>query len=330
MDKYFYQSTRFITLARLTLLLSFCVIVLGAYVRLSHAGLGCPDWPGCYGKAIVGHTQQIQQQMQHRFPSAPFNFAKAVKEMLHRYLAGTLGLLIVFLGFFALYRKFISATQPLLIPWLLVALVLFQIFLGKWTVTQKLLPIIVTLHLIGGVAIAALLWWLILSLTHKPLRSFQTRALKPWSIMALLIVLLQLFLGAWTSSNYAALVCPHFPFCQGSLLPTLQWKHAFNLTAPLDFGARVTVQMAHRYGALLTTLFLLPLGLSLIIKRKFIDLRTMGWIILLLLVLQITLGVLNILWRLPMATALAHNAIATLLLLSVITLVYQLHARKTI
>ena len=164
MDNHFYQSTRFIRLAQLTLLLSLCVIVLGAYVRLSHAGLGCPDWPGCYGKAIVGHTQQAQQQMQQRFPGAPFNFAKAVKEMLHRYLAGTLGLLIIFLGLFALYRKFISATQPVLIPWLLVTVVLFQVFLGKWTITHKLLPIIVTLHLIGGAAIAALLWWLILSL----------------------------------------------------------------------------------------------------------------------------------------------------------------------
>ena len=156
---------------------------------------------------------------------------------------------------------------------------------------------------------------------------YQLRSLKPWAFLALLVILLQVFLGSWTSSNYAALVCPHFPFCKGTLWPHMDWHQAFNLAAPLrlNYNALITIQMAHRYGALLTTAVLLPLSICMIARKKFTALHLLGWIILLLLIAQITLGILNIIWRLPISTAIGHIGIAVLLLLSVITLIHKIH-----
>lgn len=330
-------SPFYFRLAVFALLLALVVVMLGAYTRLSDAGLGCPDWPGCYGKLVLPESQPALARAQQTFPNLPIVPKKAWKEMVHRYFAGTLGGLIVILVILAIARKIRFAEQPLLVPMLLFLMMIFQAVLGMWTVTWKVLPLIVMAHLMGGVTIAALLCWLVLSLRQNRFENNRLASLRPWAVLALILVAGQIFLGAWTSTNYSALVCPNFPFCHGALFPNMEWKNAFNFASPigpnyeggrLAMDTRITIQMAHRYGAFITVAYLLPLSLSLILVRRFSPLRRLGLVILALLCLQFILGVLNVVWTLPMGNAVMHNGVAALLLLSVVTLVYRLFGKS--
>lgn len=320
-------------IAVIAALFALCVIMLGAYTRLSDAGLGCPDWPGCYGKMVLPQTQHGLAKAQTTFPKIAIEPAKAWKEMIHRYFAGTLGLLILVLAIAAVVRRRKDFNQPLFVPILLVALVGFQAVLGMWTVTWKLLPLVVMGHLIGGMTIVSLLWWLSLSTKSNQLYATPAVAkLRPWAIIGTLIIITQIFLGAWTSTNYAALACPNFPFCQGTLFPHMLWAQAFNFTHPvgpnyegghLEMGARVTIQMAHRYGAFITTAFTVPFALCLMLKRSLSSLRGLGWALLIVLAAQVTLGILNVELLLPMWTAVAHNGMAAIFLMTMVTIVYR-------
>jgi cytochrome c oxidase assembly protein subunit 15 len=330
-------SALYYRLAVIALLLSLGVVMLGAYTRLSDAGLGCPDWPGCYGKMVLPQSQPALTQAQKAFPNLPIVPKKAWKEMIHRYFAGTLGTLIMVLVVLALVRKVRYAEQPLFVPLLLLGMMIFQAVLGMWTVTWKVLPLVVMSHMLGGVTIAALLCWLVLSLRLNPHQNNHLASLRPWAILAIILVMAQIFLGAWTSTNYSALVCPTFPFCHGTLFPNMEWKSAFDLISPvgpnyeggrLALDTRVTIQMAHRYGALITGLYLLPLSFALIFVRRFAALRTIGLTILALFCLQFLLGVMNVVWTLPMWNAVMHNGVAALLLLSVVTLTYRLFGKS--
>ena len=332
------RASKYYTFTKITLIFSLFVIMLGAYTRLSDAGLGCPDWPGCYGKLVLPEAQQKLVQAQQTFPQAPLVVSKAWTEMVHRYFAGMLGLLVLVLAFWGAVRRRHYEEQPLLVPWLLVGLVVFQAILGMWTVTLKLLPLVVMGHLMGGMLIASLLWWLTMAERKKSAtHTYHLRVLKPWAIMALVIVLSQIFLGAWTSTNYAAMACPNFPFCHGSLFPNMDWQNAFNFTSPvgpsyeggrLAMEARVTIQMAHRYGAFVTFAFLLPFAITLTMVREYGSLHLTGLTMMLLLLTQITLGVLNIELQLPMWTAMLHNLVAVLLLLSVMTVIFKLSSKN--
>lgn len=324
--------------AKFALILAVFVIMLGAYTRLTDGGLGCPDWPGCYGRMVLPSAQPALAAAQQTFPDQPIVAHKAWSEMVHRYVAGTLGTLIIVLAGWALYRRRQDHGQPIVTPLLLVGLLIFQALLGMWTVTLKLLPLVVTGHLLGGMAIAALLCWLMLS--AQP-RNVDVRAdlhsLRPWVIAGLAILIIQLFLGAWTSTNYAALACPDFPFCQGRL-PAMQWKTAFNIFSPigpnyegglLAMAARVTIHMAHRYWALITFIYLLPLALMLLISRRCTELRALGGCLLILLLLQVLLGILNVMLLLPLPIAVAHNGVAVLLLITVVAILQRLYTRRT-
>lgn len=317
--------------------LAFCVIMLGAYTRLKDAGLGCPDWPGCYGQLTVPHTQTEITQATKLFPAQPVEAPKAWAEMVHRYFAGTLGIIIFVLTLWALFRYAKHRDQPLFLPILLSLLVIFQAALGMWTVTWKLLPLVVMGHLLGGMTVISLLWALAL-ITGKlfPNQNPPLISLRPWAIIGLIIVALQIFLGGWTSSNYASVACTTFPFCQGSFFPTMEIKHAFNFFSPvgnnyqgglLDMTARITIHMFHRYGGVIVGLYIGILSLYLIISKKAQDLRALGWIMLILLLLQVTLGILNVELKLPIEVAVAHNGGAALLLLSVVTLTYKLYTQ---
>jgi cytochrome c oxidase assembly protein subunit 15 len=330
------SSSFYYKLAMVALLLSLVVVMLGAYTRLSDAGLGCPDWPGCYGKLVLPESAQGRAEAQTTFPNQPIVAPKAWKEMIHRYFAGTLAVLILILGFWAFVRKFSYRYQPILCPILLLLMIVFQALLGMWTVTLKVLPLVVMGHLLGGMTIAALLCWLVLAVKQNNPPNWKLTSLKFWAVLGLLIVFGQIFLGAWTSTNYAALACPSFPDCHGTLFPPMEWKAAFNFASPigpnyeggrLEMAARVTIQMAHRYGALITFLYLAPLSLVLIAVKRFASLRVIGFVILLLLCLQIILGILNVVWLLPMWTAVMHNGVAALLLLALVTLVYRLFGK---
>lgn len=299
----------------LALLLCFGVVVLGAYVRLSHAGLGCPDWPGCYGYLTVPEEPVPGYER-------PLEIDKAWKEMVHRYFASTLGLLIVAMAVVSVLKR--REGVPRVLPWVLLALVIFQGILGMWTVTWQLKPLAVSAHLLGGMATLALLFWLCLSSFPRRRESAATsRPLKTFAAGALIVVVAQIFLGGWTSSNYAALACPDLPTCHGSWLPETDLGEAFTLWRGLgtnyEFGvldsrARVTIHFVHRVGALVVTAVLLALSVWLWRARE----KIVATAVAVALTVQVVIGLSVVALQLPLALASAHNAGAALLLLSLV------------
>lgn len=314
-------------------ILALFVIVLGAFVRLSDAGLGCPDWPGCYGQITVPEQGEALLKAELAYPHKPVESAKAWKEMIHRYFASTLGFLILIMAALAI-RNRKDPQQKVLLPVLLVGLVIFQGLLGMWTVTLLLKPVIVTLHLLTGLLTLSLLVWVTLS--HHPAWlkiksgigaiSGKTRGL---ALAGLLMVACQIFLGGWTSTNYAALYCTDFPTCHGQWIPQTNFSEAYTFIRPtgvnyeggvLSTSAGVTVHFMHRVGAVLTLLIVGFLALRLLFKEQNPMVKGFGGLLLALLTLQISLGIANVLLLLPIPIAVSHNAGAALLLLSLVFL----------
>ncbi|RPI14614.1 MAG: heme A synthase [Lysobacterales bacterium] len=308
--------------------LALCVIVLGAWVRLSHAGLGCPDWPGCYGHLTVGDAMQNADHANAAYPGRPLEADKALKEMIHRYLATALGLVILAIAILA-YRNRRDPAQPLRLPALLVMLVVFQGLLGMWTVTLLLKPLIVTAHLVGGLSTMALLWWLALR-TDRTTRPAGERGLRILAVAGLAVLVVQIMLGGWVSTNYAALACPDFPTCQRSFWPAMDFKDAFVLWrglgidyegGVLDHPARVAIHYTHRLGAVVTALVLGYLAWRAARDGKSRGVRTAGGALAAFLVLQWTVGPLMVLNALPLSLATAHNGVAALLVLATVALI---------
>lgn len=332
------RINRFRNLALFSCALALLVVVLGAYVRLSDAGLGCPDWPGCYGH-LLGVPESVQeiQQANQAFPERAVEADKAWKEMLHRYVAGILGILIVFLAAMAL-RNRKDPGQPVGLPVFLVFLVVFQSLLGMWTVTLLLKPVIVMLHLIGGFAVLSLLWWTYLATGTERMiyRQRLDHAVLPMLVIGLLLLIGQIVLGGWTSANYAALACTDFPTCQGQWWPPMDFREGFvfwrGLGTNYEFGvldnpARTAIHLSHRYMAVVVAAYwTVMLAYLLVTSTATASLRIASVVTLLLLLIQLTLGVSNIVLHLPIAVAVLHNGGAALLLLSVVTLVYLAHS----
>lgn len=331
-------NSSYLTLSFFTTLLALAVMLLGAYVRLSDAGLGCPDWPGCYGQLQAPTTPSDIRAANAAYPERPVDQAKAWKEMAHRYLAGGLGLGILALAVLAWRRRHLPG-QLLAIPLALVAVVVFQALLGMWTVTLLVKPAVVTAHLLGGLLTAALLWWLTLRqgpwLTNPP--PPRLRRLRPWAWAGLGILVVQIALGGWTSSNYAAMGCTEFPTCYGGQWwPTTDFKEAFVLWrgvgvdyefGVLDSAARTAIHLTHRLGALLTLAVLGLLGWQVVRRARNREQRGVGWALLLVLGMQIGLGIANVIAQLPLPVAVAHNGGAALLVLVLLTLLHQLKPR---
>ena len=307
-------------------ILTLCVVVLGAYVRLSDAGLGCPDWPGCYGTLTVPQSEAALQHAQTVYPESPVENAKAWKEMIHRYFAGGLGLFVLAIFISACrLRKEIKVSVWL--PTFLVGLIMFQAALGMWTVTMLLKPAIVTAHLLGGMSTLAILTWI----SHRHLGVVSTgfeqlSTLRIYMRGAVVILFMQIFLGGWTSTNYAALACTDFPTCHGAWLPVMDFSNAFHLVRELgvdatgntlNLAAYTAIQWTHRIGALITFVYLGALGIWLL---KAPQLKKIGMLMLILLVVQIILGVANLLLHLPLVLAVGHNMVAALLLITVVVL----------
>ena len=317
-------------LAVIAAIIAFVVIVLGAYVRLSHAGLGCPDWPGCYGQLSWPVETQDVQLANQAYPERPVESGKAWKEMVHRYLAGSLVLLVIAINFLAWKRHSVSAHARLLAAALLI-LILFQAALGMWTVTLKLLPIVVMGHLMGGLATFSLLLWL--AWRSKPGEAESTsltlRPFRPMIMAGLLVLVAQLALGGWTSSNYSALVCPDFPTCQGSYWPEMNFADGFVLWREigvdyeggvLDLPSRTAIHKAHRIGALVTFIVLGILAIRLLGSPAG---RRGGTVLAIVLLAQVMLGILNVLLFLPLPNAVAHNGVGALLLANVLWLFHR-------
>ncbi len=310
--------------------LAFIVIVVGAYVRLQDAGLGCPDWPGCYGH-LVGVPDKA-----HELVKAEQSFgqqvdaARAWKEMIHRYLAGILGLLIAAIAIMAWLRRETLRQSPVLAS-SLVVLVLFQAALGMWTVTMLLKPVIVTLHLLGGMTTLALLTWLALrQLQVDGPDDHAASRLRPWAALGLVIVICQIALGGWVSTNYAALACVDFPTCHGEWLPQMDFPHAFQFVrelgvtaagAPLPYETLTAIHWMHRVGALVTLIYIGGLALAVL---RCGGLAALGGLMLAVLLLQIGLGTANVVFSLPLPVAAAHNGTAALLLVALVVLNFAL------
>lgn len=307
--------------------LAFIVVQLGALTRLKDAGLGCPDWPGCYGKLTL--PNKSIQLMNGPYSGQMLIPEKALPEMIHRYAAATL-VILCFAGIVLIIYKYKLPQQPIWIASSLLFLLFLQGLLGKWTVTLRLHPLVVMSHLLGGLALLSLLWLLILRLNPLFMRqSSGEHKLRSWTTLGLLLIVIQIGLGGWTSANYAAFVCPDFPQCQGQWWPTMNFSEGFNLWLNtnityeggiLSQTARAAIQMSHRMMAVITSIYLglLVYKLFMITKNNF--LRGLGILLLFLLGLQIGLGTLNVLWMLPLPIAMAHNAVAALLLLTILTL----------
>jgi cytochrome c oxidase assembly protein subunit 15 len=322
-------STAAVWFKRLVLagaLLAFFVVGLGAFVRLSDAGLGCPDWPGCYGHLSVPESEAAIAHAQTIYPDKPLEAHKAWKEMVHRYLAGILGLIILSLFLLGWRGRSAIAVSPWL-PTVLLGLVILQAALGMWTVTLLLKPAIVTAHLLGGMATLAILVWI----AHRHWGTGSAsllEAVTPRLLIrtGLLILFCQILLGGWTSSNYAALACTDFPTCHGVLVPEMDFASGFHWIrelgegidgAPLTLAALTAIQWIHRIGAIIVLIYLGGLGLYLI---KYTQLRAISTLLLVLLLVQIGLGIANLVLHLPLVLAVAHNLGAALLLITLVIL----------
>ena len=342
-------------LALCGVLLCFGVVVLGAYVRLTDAGLGCPDWPGCYGHVTpVGAQDSLASQAQ--FPGRPLEAGKAWHEMIHRYAAGTLGCVIIVIAALA-----ITARKPKVVGTgfglLLFVTVIVQAILGMLTVTWLLKPLIVTLHLIFGMTTLGLLWWLWLRVRLRPRAAVQLqmvpqRGRAAWSdtlpaarsayclaVLGVAVLAVQFFLGAWTSANYAAVACPDFPTCQGAWWPHADFSHAFVLWRGLWINyqggilanpARVAIHFAHRLGALTVTLTFLATALLVISRPSLAAARPRAYLVLAVLGLQLAIGISMVLEAFPLWLTTAHTAGAALLLMAILALTAKLHALRAV
>lgn len=321
----------YLNILRLTMVLAFTVVVLGAYTRLSDAGLGCPDWPGCYGNITVPESQVRIDNSNETYASRPLEQAKAWKEMIHRYAAGTLGFLIFILAFLS-WKNPARGGQRVL-PLILTVLVIIQALLGMWTVTLLLKPIIVMGHLLGGMTILLLLVWSYMKQNYR-VTAADVRRIKPlyaWAVLCLGVVFIQVSLGGWTGANYAALICPDFPLCQGQWWPPMDFRDGFipwrGLGTNYEFGvlgpeARTAVHYSHRLGALFTLIIVGAVSIKAM-RGNDRNIRRAGGVVLAVLIIQFCLGVSNILMTLPIGVAVAHNAVAAILLVSTGALLFH-------
>lgn len=384
----------------------FVVIALGAFTRLVDAGLGCPDWPTCYGHILWPTEDHHIETANENYSETPVETDKTWPEQVHRLFASALGLislavffvsfrlssdrkqkwhltalvlvfltalivkigvkvnmditaaamhdhydviiglvvLACFIELGLLAKKYGTSAQPLKLPAFIVGFVILQGLFGMWTVTLKVWPQVVTIHLLGGFTMAALFWLLALRLNNQYWQLAQdefaaSKRLKPWIIAGFAVVVVQIALGGWTTSNYAAVACPDFPTCQGQLWPAMDAAQGFNLTqgigpnylgGQMDNEARIAIHMAHRIGAIITTVFLLGLSVALLNNFRSGITTTMAYTLLATLLVQVALGLANIIFHFPLSVAVAHNAGGALLLLVMVTLLYKATTAKQV
>lgn len=370
------------------------VLGLGAFARLVDAGLGCPDWPTCYGHILWPETAAEVDVANQAFPDTPVEHDKTWPEMVHRYFAQGLGFIVIGLYIVALRQdkqrqpaKLITSLlvlniamtvativygvvmepyavasvalsmlallylglvrgvsrQPYKLPAFILAFIILQGLFGMWTVTLKLWPQVVTSHLLGGFTTLSLLWLLVLRYNNQhwyfPASALvKLRALRPWVIAGLVIVIVQVALGGWTTSNYAAVACPDLPACQGQWLPPMDFSEGFAITqsiGPNYLGglmtneARVAIHFSHRLGAVVTTAYLVFLAYQLFIGIALRETKKMAGVVLLVLALQVSLGLANVFFNFPVYVAVAHNLVGALLLLTMITLTYKVFTAQS-
>jgi len=320
----------------MSILLALVVVALGAYTRLTHAGLGCPDWPTCYGLIDVPETAEQIAKAELAYPERQVEPKKAWNEMIHRYFAGILGLLILAIAFLSFKNR--SQGTPLRLPLLILVVVIFQAALGMWTVTLKLMPIVVMGHLLGGFTTLCLLFLLHLRLKSNRINrsDFSVKKYGRYALLGIAILSGQIALGGWTSSNYAALSCVELPICQSGWQEQMNFENSFDLV-PLkresyEFGhlahnERVTIHVMHRLGAIITTVYLTWLILMVYFKAQTSIFKSSALVVGFALFSQVILGISNIWFSLPLFVAVGHNIVAACLMLTLIALTYRLRRK---
>ena len=330
-------SRSFIGLRRLAWLaaaLALFVIVFGAFVRLSNAGLSCPDWPTCYGQLTWPTQTNDVATANAAFPNRPFESDKAWREQVHRMLVGGLSVLTFALGIWAFVRRR-DLGRLAFVPMAACIVIVFQALLGMWTVTLKLLPLVVTSHLLGGLTLFALLIYTALRLSVTPMGNVENSTLRRMTIIGIVLLGCQIALGGWTSANYAALACGlDFPTCLGQWHPPTDFSSAFVLWrgigvdyegGVLDAAARTAIQLAHRLGAAVVFVYGLILAFVAIRRR---EARPLAIALGIALAAQVGLGIGNVKLGLPLPVATAHNAGAAILLAILLALLVRLRTNK--
>lgn len=315
---------------------AFIVLGLGAYTRLSDSGLGCPDWPGCYGFLTVPKTETEIALAESIFPASEVHQGKAWKEMIHRYFAGTLGVLILFIALISI-RQRQKRLVPVKLPLLILLLVIFQAALGMWTVTMNLQPIVVMGHLLGGFTIMSLLFLLYIRLTSEriPGGDSGARPYYQFAVIALIFVISQIALGGWLAANYAASHCADFPLCGAETFERFSLASVFQLPnghATYEFGvlsaeSRMSIHLLHRIWAIVTSIVVFWAGYKVLSHCYSITIKRAVWQVFIVLTCQVMLGVSLILFGIPLNVALIHNMTAILLLLSCIRLAYLIRSK---
>ena len=309
---------------RLTLfatLLALIVVSFGAYTRLTDSGLGCPDWPGCYGTLSVPESIDQIEMAQAVYPDSPVEPEKAWIEMIHRYIAGILGVMILVIAFMSI-RLRDQINYSLKWPFFLLGLVIFQAALGMWTVTLLLKPAVVSSHLLGGMTVLGILTFLMHRNYGTHRENFVSNRFERKIIrFSLVLLFIQIALGGWTSTNYAALACTDYPTCHGSLIPEMDFSNAFtifrelgvtSLGEPLSLEALHAIQWVHRVGAIVLLVYLLFVAYILKVNQGFNMWRN---VLILVISLQFIIGIANLLLHLPIVLATLHNLGAALLVM---------------
>ncbi len=380
-------------LAVIGCLCAVIVLAMGAFTRLADAGLGCPDWPTCYGHALWPTNSEEVAIANQAFPDMPVEHDKTWPEMVHRYFAQALGYFTIALFTIAALRrrqpqpvKVISgllvvnvlmtvltaiigvsvepfavcsvaitmlvlgyfgvksgvSSFPFKLPAFILAFIILQGLFGMWTVTLKLWPQVVTAHLLGGFTTFSLLWLLVLRLNNSfwqlsKSNLQQLRSLRPLVVGGLIIVFLQIALGGWTTSNYAAVACPDLPTCQQQWLPVMNFAQGFNITqhigpnylgGTMNNESRIAIHFSHRIGAIVTTLYLVALVVMLFRSVAVPQVRTLGKVVLAVLALQVALGLGNIIFQFPVFVAVAHNLVGAFLLVILVTLNHRVFTAR--
>ena len=312
----------------MTWFLTLDLIMFGAFVRLTDSGLGCPDWPGCYGNVTpIGALLDIRAAEQV-MPDGPVTLPKAWIEMVHRYVGAFLGMLIIAFTWMSWRWRDVIGRSPLLATCIFFAVCLQGAF-GAWTVTMKLMPMIVTAHLLGGMTLLALMTWLAArEKTHDPIRP-ESRRYTAWVAISLVIVFSQIALGGWVSTNYAALACMDFPTCHGEWIPEMDMKSGFSIVRALgelpsgeiiSQSALTAIHWVHRNFAWIV--FFVVGGMALRL-RKDPGLRGPANLVLALLLAQLATGLTTIFFQWPLLIAVVHNGGAAGLVIGVVTLMVR-------
>ncbi|MBI4938527.1 MAG: COX15/CtaA family protein [Nitrosomonadales bacterium] len=317
-----------------TLFLTFDLIMFGAFTRLTDSGLGCPDWPGCYGQSNPVQAHADISAAEAALPTGPVTVVKAWIEMLHRYLAMCIGVLIIALMVIAWRRRWKTGGRDArfspAFSTLLFGFVCLQGAFGAWTVTMKLQPVIVTIHLLLGMFLLALLAWLGARQSDHPPVPQAAAALRLPAILAAVLLVAQIALGGWVSSNYAALACTDFPLCQGAFFPHMDFVNGFTLWRDLGktstgeflpFPALTAIHWAHRLFALAVVALVAWVAFGAL---KFDGLRKTARWLLIMVAAQFALGAATVFLSLPLLLAVAHNGCAALLLLLLTVLNYKI------